>query len=212
MLGFRNSFFVASFVLLLVADSQSFNTPVAKLLSKTNPRQGGRRWNIVSKPFPESDIIASSFQSVQQSKRRQRISLLDQSEAVSVFDPSVGYGDMTGVKSFDDAWIDAFRQLPQLLSKILNSSQARSAGTILHTKVPMEPRFFTNAITNPQEKGPHSLPVLASSRRGPPGSRAQRGALPRLAAQVARRDAGQAHGQQAPGAPHALLLTAGYSN
>ncbi len=98
--------------MLVLPDSLSFKTPLVSLHSKTNPRQVGRRWNIASMPFSETDRVPSRFHSFQQNGRRRCTSVLDHSESVTVFDPSVGYGDMTGVKTFDDAWIDAFRQFP----------------------------------------------------------------------------------------------------
>ena len=38
-----------------------------------------------------------------------RTILFEHADSLIAFDPTSGYGDMTGVKSFDDAWIDAFR-------------------------------------------------------------------------------------------------------
>jgi hypothetical protein len=107
----RNVLVVAIFSVFLVPDSLSFSIHVARLHTKTTSRQIGRRCKVAPKPFAESDKAASSFQHIHQREIRHCTSVLDHSESVSIFDPTVGYGDMTGVKSFDDAWIEAFRQL-----------------------------------------------------------------------------------------------------
>ena len=64
---------------------------------------------------PSKSIFLNTFEirkRKETSKFRDRsliVTVRDHSETLTSFDPTCGYGDMTGVKSFDDAWINAFR-------------------------------------------------------------------------------------------------------